>query len=357
MRYRLLLLMICGVCMLHAQDTIPPKSLHTDTLQSSAKLLENVTKSLQTADRLFNGVDTLYISPNRYNLTLMFEQSTWFQRYTIGDHKSETRQSVSLAPKANKKVGLYFGWRWLFFGYSIDIDKILQTKNYRSRKEFVFNFYTPKVGFDLFYRKTSQGFKIKSYENFRIPEDSYVDTDFDGISARALGVGAYWVFNNKRFSYPAAYSQSTNQRRSAGSWLLGLHYSSHRINFDHTKLPAPLLANLQKPLKLTHIEYTDYTVSFGYTYNWVFARNWLFNISFMPGVGYKKSKVDVVRNGIRHNINMDLIVRSGIVWNNSKYYIGASLVMETYDYRKETFSLTNSYGALKIYAGFNFWKR
>ena len=65
-----------------------------------------------------------------------------------------------------------------------------------------------------------------------------------------------------------------------------------------------------------------------------------------------------ITGGLRINdINFDLVTRTGITWNNSKYYIGASLVLNTYDYRKSDFSMTNSFGSLRIYAGFNFWKR
>ena len=31
--------------------------------------------------------------------------------------------------------------------------------------------------------------------------------------------------------------------------------------------------------------------------------------------------------------------------------------MHTYDYRKKDFSLTNTFGTVRIYAGFNFWKK
>jgi hypothetical protein len=57
------------------------------------------------------------------------------------------------------------------------------------------------------------------------------------------------------------------------------------------------------------------------------------------------------------DINFDLITRAGITYNNSKWFVGASLVMHTYDYRKTNLSVTNSFGTLRIYAGFNFWKK
>ena len=57
------------------------------------------------------------------------------------------------------------------------------------------------------------------------------------------------------------------------------------------------------------------------------------------------------------NVNFDLITRAAVVYNTNKYFVGASLVMHTYDYRKRNFSLTNTFGTVRVYAGFNFWKR
>ena len=47
------------------------------------------------------------------------------------------------------------------------------------------------------------------------------------------GLNLYYIFNNRRFSYPAAFSQSTNQRRSAGSFIIGFSVSAHNLDFDH----------------------------------------------------------------------------------------------------------------------------
>ena len=77
-------------------------------------------------------------------------------------------------------------------------------------------------------------------------------------------------------------------------------------------------------------------------------------------IAYKKSKIDDTPNTDNHwikDINFDLITRAAVVYNTNKYFVGASLVMHTYDYRKRNFSLTNTFGTVRVYAGFNFWKR
>ena len=101
-------------------------------------------------------------------------------------------------------------------------------------------------------------------------------------------------------------------------------------------------------------------MGFGYGYNWVFRKNWVANLSLLPGIGFKKAKIDDAEYDDRHwikDINFDLITRAGVTYNNSKYFVGASLVMHTYDYRKTNLSVTNSFGTLRVYAGFNFWKK
>lgn len=62
----------------------------------------------------FNATDTAYILPNKYNLTLMLEQSTWFEHYRLGISGNDGNQILGFAPKVNTKLGLYFGWRWIF---------------------------------------------------------------------------------------------------------------------------------------------------------------------------------------------------------------------------------------------------
>lgn len=157
----------------------------------------------------------------------MVEQSFWHERYSLKGDIGDGKQSISFAPNAPPKIGAYFGWRWIFLGFSFSIpDLIKKNKNGKSKKEYVFNLYSSRIGLDLYYRKTGNDFHITSYSNFDIPSD-YIGQDFGGFQSKIIGLNTYWIFNNKHFSYPAAYSQSTNQRRSCGSFMAGFSYSHH----------------------------------------------------------------------------------------------------------------------------------
>ena len=324
------------------------------------------SQAAEKIGKVLNTTDTSYIAPNHYNLTFMVEQSFWHERYKISEQTSSGKQSIVLAPKPLPKIGVYFGWRWIFLGVSASIPELLHKNlDNSSKQEYVFNLYSARFGVDLFYRRSGENFKIKAYSGFQLPESIKGET-FNGMRTKMIGLNTYWIFNNKRFSYPAAYSQSTNQKKSCGSFMAGFSYSHQNLSFDYTKLPQEMQGQVRPNLQFNNLKYDDYNISFGYGYNWVFARNCLFNVSFMPAISYKRAKLNgedttntenIALFSWMKNVNFDMITRSAITWNNGKYYVGAIFVLNTFDYRKSALSITNSFGSLRLYIGFNFWKR
>ena len=57
------------------------------------------------------------------------------------------------------------------------------------------------------------------------------------------------------------------------------------------------------------------------------------------------------------NFNIDGIGRFGLVYNNMRWYAGASAILHTYNYQKSQFSTNNTFGNFNIYTGYNFGTR
>ena len=361
----LILILLCAYPLLAQEEkedstALEKKNVMTTLTDGITTSVRYTGETIQKVGKHINALDTNYISPNLYNLAFMLEHSTWYEHYKLGTDKNGYPQRLSFSPNLGTKLGIYFGWRWIFLGYTFDIEDLFGgNKDKPKKKEMSLNIYSSKFGIDLYYRKTGSDFKLRSHEGFYL-NNQFKDIHFDGLESSIKGLNAYWIFNHKKFSYPAAYSQSTNQRKSAGSFMAGFSYSQHKISFDHEKLPESMDNQLNPNLRFSKIKYSDYSLGFGYGYNWVFAKNWVSNLSLLPGIGYKKSKIDDNDFKDEHwikDINFNLITRAAIVYNDSKYFVGASFVMHTYDYRKPNLSVTNSFGTLRIYAGFNFWRR
>ena len=149
---------------------------------------------------------------------------------------------------------------------------------------------------------------------------------------------------------------------------MGLGYMNHKIDMDWEKLNEMVQGKLGDDAELVtdstqfmgNVQYTDWNISGGYSYNWVFAKNWLLNASLSIAMAYNYTKGDEKHNYFTsrdfsiHNFNLDGISRVGVVWNNTRWYAGASAIFHSYNYKKDRFSATNYFGSLNFYIGFNF---
>lgn len=316
--------------------------------------------------RGFSKIDTNYIEPQAYNFTVMLQNTTTFEGYTLRNNNS---QGVRFSPRPSYKLGPYVGWRWVFLGYTLD----LAATGGGARQSINLSLYANQVGIDLFYRKSGNNYRV---ERVWIGDDyntkAMRNVDFDGFESSERGFNFYYIFNHHKFSYPAAYSQSTIQRRSCGTALAGLSYSRHSVLVDWQKFfeltdeklgGGTAEAVLDTTLHTAKVQYTDFSLSGGYAYNWVFAHNWLFDISLQLALGYKQSHSDVsrrqgfFRDFSFHNFNVDGVSRVGLVWNNMRWYFGASAIFHTYNYRQRLFRANTTFGNVNIYFGYNFGKR
>lgn len=305
----------------------------------------------------FSDFDTLYISPNRYNYALMVTHFSNFEYYSVTSELPQP-QKLSFSPNPHNKIGLYFGWRWIFLGWSVDVDDIYRKTNRKNRgTEFDLSLYSSKLGVDIFYRRTGNNYKIHKIRGFSDEIPSNYSENFNGLKVDIKGLNLYYIFNNRKFSYPAAFSQSTNQRRNAGTFIAGFSISKHNLDFDYLQLPEYIQANMNPGMKVNKIKYTNANISFGYAYNWVFARNCLACLSLTPAIAYKASDVDAETHEGKTwygKLNLDFLLRAGVVYNNGKYFVGSSFVGKNYNYHRNNFSLDNGFGTLQVYAGFNF---
>lgn len=350
----IILFLSSGFLGLKAQET----SLYTDSI-----IPKNKTTFIKRIIEEFSKVDTNYIEPQKYNYAFMLQNTNTIEAYRFN---SKSNQSILLTPTPSKRIGPYFGWRWIFLGYTFDISHLWNKSN---KQEFNLSLYSSLLGVDLFYKITGNDYKIKrinlgdKYKNMQ-----FNNLAFDGFKATTKGINLYYIFNHNKFSYPAAFSQSTIQRRSAGSPLLGVGFSMHTIGVDWNKLellmqqtfPYQHTNLIDESMKVKTVEYTDFSITGGYAYNWAFTRNWLLSSSLSIGVAYKSTQTNIKDENKNnklvssHQFNTDGILRLGLVWNNMKYYAGASAVFYGYNYSKEQVSINNVFGNINIYVGFNF---
>lgn len=314
----------------------------------------------------FSNQDTLYVEPQHYNWSLMLQSVTTYDYYRLSTTGPDG-QSISFSPQLDIRMGPYFGWRWIFLGYTIDL-RSLNLFNKSPKIELDASIYSARFGADVFFRRTVNDYKIRN-----VNLGSGIDTKplervaFDGLKVSITGLNLYYIFNYKHFSYPAAFAQSSCQKISCGSWMAGLGFLGNNIEFDYDRLSALVKqhlgpkAQLSEDFNFNSVKYLNISASAGYAYNWVFARNWLFCSSLALALAYKNSYSENEGSNTRgfdfSNFNIDGIGRFGLVWNNTRWYAGASAIVRAYNYHKSRFAANNIFGDLNIYVGWNFGPR
>lgn len=363
MRYVLLIIMVVAVAMGRAQEQVG-----SERKQKADNLNVNLHDSLGTLKRTvrgFGAIDTTYVEPQHYNWSFMLQSTFNYDVYWLrsGD------QRLTLSPDVVMRVGPYFGWRWLFLGTTIELKNIgVDRENNKLKREFMLSLYSAQIGVDLFYRRTGNDYKIRRarFTNADGDDESLNGVPFSGLNVGITGANVYYIFNHNRFSYPAAFAQSTCQKVSCGSWMVGLGYTRQSVELDAEALEETIRENtkmeveLDSGLMFNRIVYYDINFSAGYAYNWVFAKRWLLCGSGSLALAFKQSEGDLAGAAehltLRH-MNLDGIGRLGIVWNNTKWYAGANGIMHVYTYRKSRFTANNIFGSINLYAGVNFGMR
>lgn len=186
--------------------------------------------------------------------------------------------------------------------------------------EFNLNSYSNRYGFDVVYLSS------KTFHGSQEVGSNQIDVHKGEISQQALNLNFYYAFNYRKFSFPAAFSQSYIQKRSAGSWMIG-------ASFDGSKTKV----------KGMTIRLNEFALGAGYGYNFVPSSHWLFHLSALPTItvyshDYTKMKAEVeegsgdneyqtIRNSMKYHFPSAIITGRGAAvysWRNK--FAGATAV-------------------------------
>lgn len=316
-----------------------------------------LTRVMSGMEKFFMGCDTNYVTPQKYQMTAQLELSFWHDYYFM--RSSVTGNSMTIQSDPSVILGGYVYYSILGYGVVWNLNDLGipagKTNGTSMRQSVVI--HTAKFFAEYYKFNSGKGAEIENVSEFDLTGR---DRTFRGLDSNCDGFSAVYMFNNKRFSWPAAFGANAVQRKSCGSWSIGFQYNHQRINMDKDALPDYLRNDIDSTLLFNNVDYHDYSVSIGYNYNCVLGRNVLLAASVMPNIGYRRSNITEAqeeKHSILNNLATDLNLRLSLFWNNTKVFSGLIFELHTYDYRKDKFGLTNTYGTLKYMLGFNFWKK
>ena len=277
-------------------------------LPLSAQGFHHRVDSILTANYRKGDIDTTYITrpTTKWTITTRLNVSG----ATIETKGISDGARFNSEMNADYKSTLSLGVSYLGFSINASLNPAKLMGKYQDY-ELNFNSYGKRFGFDFIYQdaKNFTGWHdSEGQERAELPEDM--------LKVKTLNVNAYYVFNSRRFSYPAAFSQSYIQRRSAGSFLLAASGQGQEATLDWDQ---------GIKLKMTNIG-----IGAGYGYNFVPGQGWLFHLSSLPTfIVYSKTSMTFGDSGIPLHYHFPEVIitgRGAVVrqWGNK--FLGLSMV-------------------------------
>ncbi len=270
--------------------------------------------------------DTTYISrPDaRWTVKLRCNVSGAFMQ-TLSRVEDVTHETQLMAD-CRSTFSVAVSYRGVGLGLSVNPAKwVGKSHDY----EFNLNSYSNRYGFDVVYLSS------KTYQGHTKVGDDRIDIPKGLVSQKALNLNFYYAFNYRKFSFPAAFSQSYIQKRSAGSWMVGASFDGSKTEVSSDEENSSL-----RPIT---IRLNEFAIGGGYAYNIVPNNHWLFHISALPTLtvyshDYTKTESQTVdengevetsttRNSMKYHFPSAIITGRGAIlysWRNK--FAGATMV-------------------------------
>ena len=261
--------------------------------------------------------DTNYVVRPEGTLTLKVRLNqtgnTFHAKGTVNGVKAKADLSTS------HKTTLSLGASYRGIGAAIAVNPAKWKGIYKDY-EFNLNYYSNRFCLDFSYQRS------ESLSGEIRRDDNLSQMQSGDVTLKVSNIAGYYIFNHRRFSFPAAFTQSYIQRRSAGSWLAGFSYQGGSIKTNKE------LKERNADAPEVNISVGHFGIGGGYAYNWVLGKGWLIHFSMLPTVVvYDRNKLTVrgePNRAKRMHFNMIFNEHVAIVRNfSSRYYTGATLVM------------------------------
>ena len=274
-------------------------------------------------------VDTSCIATFPEALTVKVFMNNKFLYLDIENNTGD--YSLEYVPNGNQTIGVGINYKWI--GFSIDYKILNRESNQRYGETNYLDLQTTmmlrKGVFDLYLQK---------YQGFYLDNSAAMIAGWDDPEAyqlrpdmRVFSTGANYthVFNPRRFSYIASFSQTEVQRRSAGSIILGATVSYQRVYADSAFVPE----NLIYPDAFGDGTYDDLkgfatSARFGYAYTLVALHRFFISASLDVGLSYNYTRIyaaDGSESQGSLNANVSNTIRLATGYNDTKWFAGLTV--------------------------------
>jgi len=272
-------------------------------------------------------VDTSYVKPYVTDVTgrLFFSQ-----KYTgVRIPGSASYPSFRYRPNTRLTLGVGVTYRSVSLNFAYGLPLLNDDNAIKGKTRYIDlqgHFYPRKFAID-FFGQFYKGYYL-SPENFVPGYPGYfIRPD---LRVRMVGLAAYYVFNNHRFSYRASMIQNERQIKSAGTFLIGGEFFYGTLHSDSVLVPAPI-ADQYPQSEVNRLRFAKIGPGIGYAYTFVYKKHWFAtgSITINPSIDFIRE--NTIGNTYRDNfsISLNYMTRLAVGYNSRRWIYTASWIENT----------------------------
>ena len=271
--------------------------------------------------------DSMYITDLTQQLTVRLYGSEKFTSYRLRDRQAG--EQVFYRP--NSPFNLGFGFNYKFIGLNIGINfPFINVYNLYGRTRFL------DLQSHLYLRKIVVDFYGQYYKGYYLVNTSALRDNYPGMVYRRpdigtlnAGLSVQYIFNDRRFSFRAAYLQNEYQKKSAGSVMAGGDIHTVFIRGDSAVVPGSVrYDSFFNGSRFDRSNIYCATVNGGYAYTFVVKKHYFLTLSGDAGLGVNYTVLEGGatgrETGLQGQLNTTWRVAAG--YNSDTYFAGVHYV-------------------------------
>jgi hypothetical protein len=302
--------------------------------------------------------DTAYIKSYYKRLVIALPVSTRFLKFSLVDLNSGNK--LIFAPNLKYNLGISISSKWMSFIINTGIAVLnydTDTKGNTKYQDYQINLYGRKITTSSFVQYYS-GYYIKNSQAYSsyVSEKPYaIRSD---INALNIGVSSMYAFNHKKLSIGSSFGFVEQQKKSAGSLLLGLYYFYFNANGSPSLVTDPFRSSFDSLSYLRSVNINNFGLNLGYIYTLVFLKKCYVTGSVVQGLGgkivnYKGDDYSTNHSSFGGAGNLNL--RLALGYDNGRYIIGAMGMMDYFLFSEKSDPTVNyGFGKFTVYIGYRF---
>lgn len=250
------------------------------------------------------------------------------KKYTSFDIKSKAAKDLHYLPNTTLNTGIGVTWHNFSLNLAYGLGYINKDDDKGKTKylDLQTHFFRPKWNTDV-YGQFYKGYYLSSGFAAGPGKNYYYRPD---VKITLIGFSRYYIFNSTRFSYRAAFLQNEWQKKSAGTFLIGVEAYYGVLNGDSALVPKSIEDKYSEK-GIHRVDYLSIGPGAGYAYSLIIAQHIYFTGSFTGNLNVSyatESNYDVHP----HNVSVNFVSRFKIsagynsrTWNISANYIANDL--------------------------------